>query len=59
MPGRFDRIMRDIDRGMTDDQIVRRYRGMTPWDAENYRKVHDGRICSGHDRLPDERGGRI
>ena len=54
MPGRFDRIMRDIDRGMTDDQIARRYRKITPWDAQMYRRVHDGKISPGHDEPQDE-----
>lgn len=49
MPGRFERIMRDIDRGMTDAQLVKKYRELDAWDAENYRKVHAGRISPGHD----------
>lgn len=58
MPGRFERIMRDIDRGLMDGEIARKYRGMSRWDARMYRKVHDGQISPGHDRLPEERGGR-
>lgn len=54
MPGRFDRIMRDIDRGLRDSEIARKYRGMSRWDARMYRKVHDGQISPGHDRLPEE-----
>lgn len=55
---RFERIMYDIERGLTDEQLARRYpeRGGMPGENRQaaalgcmrcYRKAHDGGLSEG------------